>query len=331
MRASIMRYEDGFLPNILAIAYGVLGFYIGIILLTRTSLWANIIGVALTAHSMSICAYLMHECMHGTVFRRRRDNQRLARLLSWISGSCYARLKDLTHMHMKHHTSRADTVSFDYRAFLHEQPAIVRQIVLLLEWAYIPAVDFLMNGYVIARPFCSPQHRDQRKRVIIVFIARSLQLIALALISIKAVLLYFLAYWIFMSVLRLMDVFQHNFEVMSTEAASRVVRSKDYEYEHTYSPLISTRFAALNLLTLNFAYHNAHHAKPAAPWYRLPETQVQAFGPNDKQVLPLAHLLKNYHTYRVRRVMDEECGSPDEKGNINGFVGAVGVSFLADV
>jgi omega-6 fatty acid desaturase (delta-12 desaturase) len=42
--------------------------------------------------------------------------------------------------------------------------------------------------------------------------------------------------------------------------------------------VISFRYELPNWLVLNFGYHNAHHAKPTAPWYRLPALHRELFG-----------------------------------------------------
>ena len=46
---------------------------------------------------------------------------------------------------------------------------------------------------------------------------------------------------------------------------------RDYEQSHTFSNVISIRYPWLNLITLNFGYHNAHHTKPTVPWHELPK------------------------------------------------------------
>jgi fatty acid desaturase len=43
-----------------------------------------------------------------------------------------------------------------------------------------------------------------------------------------------------------------------------------YEQAHTFSNPLSLRHPWVNLFVLNFGYHNAHHAKPTTPWFRLP-------------------------------------------------------------
>ena len=98
---------------------------------------------------------------------------------------------------------------------------------------------------------------------------------------------------------------------------------------NTFSNLISTRYPALNLLVLNFGYHNAHHTKAIVPWYKLPELHEKLYGKDDSQVFPFWNLVKAFHKYRVKRVLNADVGdiSIGEKKGMD-FVGVDGVSFL---
>ena len=60
--------------------------------------------------------------------------------------------------------------------------------------------------------------------------------------------------------------------VDEARARGKAVADRQYEEDNTYSNLLSTRYPWLNLLVLNFCYHNVHHNKPSEPWYRLPNT-----------------------------------------------------------
>jgi hypothetical protein len=82
-------------------------------------------------------------------------------------------------------------------------------------------------------------------------------------------------------------------------------------------------------LTLNFGYHNAHHLKPNAPWYRLPALHQEKFGNDDGQILPIVNLLKAYHRYRVPRILNADSGDIG-RAEARGlhFIGVDGVSFL---
>ncbi|MFT7004041.1 MAG: fatty acid desaturase, partial [Sulfurimonas sp.] len=83
----------------------------------------------------------------------------------------------------------------------------------------------------------------------------------------------------------------------------------------------------LNLLVLNFSFHNVHHDQQMQPWYRLAKLHKKIYGEDDTQVLEFSNLLKSYHRYRVQRVINSDYTNTDvHKGN--GFIGVDGVSFL---
>lgn len=135
------------------------------------------------------------------------------------------------------------------------------------------------------------------------------------------------------------DAFQHTFQVLVPGPAyvsGPGPRTAQYEEENTYSNLISTRWPLLNVLSLNFGHHNAHHRKPMTPWYRLPALHLEMYGSTggnvdcSPQVLPFRELLQTWHANRLRRVLEEDYGFVAKDGNdrARAFIGSVGVSFL---
>jgi len=322
-------------PNLLVVPYTLTGWALGIWLLTRPEIFLNIVGVLLTAHTLVCSGYLIHECVHQTVFIRPSPNDGLGRLMSWLNGSCLADYQRLKIKHLRHHTDRLDVVTFDYRSVLKRVPPWARQTALALEWAYIPVVELMMRGMIVVAPFYYGTVRARIRTVALLTLRLALW-VALAFVSIKAVLLYALSYFIFLHVLRFMDAFQHTYEVFpshSLDPAPRDPRRNSrYEYENTYSNLVAVRWHWLNLLVLNFPYHNAHHTRTGVPWYRLPEVHRKLYGDQDAQVMPCRDLIANYHRHRVARVMAEDYGSVAADGQrASGFLGAVGVSFLTAV
>ena len=160
MTARLFRHAEGALPNSLALAYA-LGGYAGGLWLMATASWPVALAATLwLAHALIIAAYLFHEFAHGTIFTRPEANSRGGVLMTWLTGSCYARYEQLRRKHMRHHVDRADVISLDIKALLQSSPAILRRMVLALEWAYLPAVELLMHAYVIARPFIDPQRHE---------------------------------------------------------------------------------------------------------------------------------------------------------------------------
>jgi len=322
-------------PTFLIVAYTLLGWPLGIWLLTRPDAWLNALGVLLSAHTLIYSAYLIHDCAHHAIFSTRSANDRLGILMSWINGACLANYARLKKKHLRHHSDRLDVVTFDYRAALNRLPASMRRGVLALEWSYVPVVELLMRGMIVAAPFRFGTVAD-RIRVVSLLAVRAAFFAALAFISVKALLLYALSYVIFLTVLRFMDAFQHTYEVFASRsleaAAPDPRRDLRYEYENTYSNLITERWGWLNLLVLNFPYHNAHHVRPSAPWHRLPALHRTLYAERDPQVITCRQLLSSYHRHRVARILAEDYGTVAASGDrVGGFLGAVGVSFLTAV
>jgi fatty acid desaturase len=332
---STLFRRAGAWPNVFMIVYTLGGWMLGVWLLTRPGILLNAAGVLLTAHALVCSGYMIHECAHQTVFARVANNDRLGMLMGWLNGACVVNYQRLKMKHLRHHADRMDVVTFDYRAFLRRAPAWVRGTVLALEWAYIPVVELLMRVMVVVAPFHYGKVRDQVRTVGLVVVRLALWT-ALALISVKALLLYALAYLIFIQVLRFMDAFQHTYEVFPSQSLTPAPpdprRTRKYEHDNTYSNLLATRWPWLNLLVLNFPYHNAHHAKTGAPWYQLPALHRELFGAHEAQVIPCRALIAGYHRHRVARVLTEDYGTVAPQGErASGFVGAVGVSFLTAV
>ena len=323
------------LPDVLIVVYTFLGWAVGIRLLTAAHGELNVIGVLLTTHALVCSAYLIHECIHNTVSSSLRANDRLGMALSWLNGACLADYQRLKKKHLRHHADRLDVVTFDYRAALLRAPGWIRGGVLVLEWAYVPVIELMMRGLIIAFPFRYGTPAD-RVRVIALLSVRIAFFAALAVISIKAVLLYALAYFLFLHVLRFLDAFQHTYDVFPSPSLAPAPvdpkRTRRYEYENTYSNLLSDRLWWLNLLVLNFPYHNAHHERAGESWYRLPALHRELFGNKDPQVVTCRQLAWSYHRHRVSRILATDYGTVAAEGaRASGFLGAVGVSFLTAV
>jgi fatty acid desaturase len=328
----LFRHGGGAVIHSLVILYTLAGWLLGVWMMSRPELVLNATGVLVTAHTLVYSAYLLHDCAHHAIFSRAAANDRLGALLSWLNGACLANYERLKRKHLRHHADRLDVVTFDYRAVLKAAPMVVRRGVLLLEWAYIPAVELLMRGMIVAAPFYDGT-RAERFRIVRLLALRVLFFATLALISVKCVLLYALAYLIFLTVLRFLDAFQHTYEVFATRSLAPAPadprRDRRYEYEHTYSNLLSERWAWLNLLVLNFPYHNAHHSRPGEPWYRLPALHRKLYAAGDRQVITCRQLLVSFHRHRTARVLADGYGEVASSGErANNFIGAVGVSFL---
>lgn len=335
-KKGIWRDPEGLWPNAIAFIYAVPVHLLGLWLLVQPSPLLVIPGLLLTAHTMVIGAYLVHECGHMTLFRSKKINARVAEILLWFTGGAYASFERIQHMHVRHHRDRADVSCFDYQAFLHNGPGWLKRLVVALEWAYIPAVELLMHAQVMIRPFIDEQYHAERTRVILVLVTRLALFYSMFQFSPWSLLAYALAYMLFLQALFLADAFAHTYKAYFVDDPREPVpaegRDRAYDVDHTYSNLISTRWPLLNLLNLNFGYHTAHHERSGVPWYRLPELHVELFGEQHPQILPYRELLKTIHLNRTRRIFVHDYGDVGRgPGRADGFVGAHGVSFLSIV
>jgi len=329
---SFYRYHDGLVPNTLAIGYAGLGYCTGWWLVCVDGWFLNLAGVLLLAHAMVIAAYLVHECAHNTLFTRNEHNAILGNILLWITGSCYGTYEGIRHKHFRHHVDRADVCAFNFRQRLLLYPRVLF-VLQTLERIYIPALDILMHWMVPFIPFVLPGRRNQRVRVLVVLMIRTVVFAAIAFKAPKILLLYPLSYMLMLHILRFMDAFQHTYALFETLEQPRGPEASQFdaafEYHHTYSNLHSQKYPWLNLFTLNFGYHNAHHEKPIQPWYRLPTLNRELFGEQLSQLLPFRNQLSSYFRYRVQRITHEDPVDLDVLSNGGAtFVGVIGVSFL---
>lgn len=336
--AQIFRYDDGVVPNIAAITFTLVGYAAGVAMLGHSSWVANALGFLLVTQTLVWSAYYIHEFAHNAIFKSGVTNERWGTLMSWINGSCYASFDDMRRKHMRHHIERADVITFDVQGFLKRAPKWSRSTVLALEWAYIPAVEFLMRGFVLALPFQDERKRQARGRIVMTAIIRLSAFALMAWWSVKAVILYFLAYLVFVTVLRFADCFQHTYDaypILDSQAIPQdKVRDRVYEQANTYSNVVGLNNPWLNLIWLNFGYHNAHHERPTAPWHRLPKFHRELYPDDYAQLTPVRELLRSFHINRVKRILATNYGqvqAPGSPGRADGFLGAVGVSFLTAV
>jgi len=293
-----------------ALLYVLSGYLGGFAGLFSDRLAINCLAMLLLAHSMIIAAYLVHECGHNLIFRKIQHNTALGRILTWFCGASYGTYEDIRYKHFRHHIDNDDIVWFDYERFFEEHPLTLKAT-QLLEWFYIPAHDLIMHFIMVFTSFIIPQRRNQRRRNVVVILLRAGVFVALLIWAPKVALLYAIAYMLMMTVLRFMDSIQHDYSYSLTLFDSgRAPRKGDteWEQEHTFSNPLSFDTECFNWLTLNFGFHNAHHADMTVPWYRLPAKHRQLFGEKPANVVPLSSQLKIFHRQRVRRIV----GNHDE-------------------
>jgi len=335
--AKVFRDNEGAWRNVAALGVTLAGWPLGIFLLGQAAWWLNAIGFALVVLTLTWSAYFIHEFAHYAIFQSAQTNERWGTLMSWINGSAFARFADLRRKHMRHHVERADVITFDLQGFLRARP-LVRRVVLALEWLHIPAVEFVMRGMVVTLPFIDERKKDARARVLAVGAVRLSAWALLLWWSPKAVALYLVAYLLFVHLLRFADCFQHTYDAYpildNAPIPQDKVRDRAYEQANTYTDVVGVDAKWLNLLWLNFGFHNAHHERPVAPWYRLPALHRELYPAGYAQVVTVGELLSAYHRHRVTRVMAQDYGEvlpPGTPGRADRFIGAVGVSFLTAV
>jgi len=299
-----LKEPAGLHYNGIAVAYAVAGYIAGLTGLFHAAWPVNLLATLLLAHAMTIAAYLIHDCGHNLVFRRHGDNARLGRFLSWLCGASYGTYEDMRYKHFRHHVDNDDVVWFEYEEFFAAHPIILR-ITRILEWFYIPAHDLIMHFIMMFTSFIIPERRNQRVRNVIVIVIRGGVFLTVAVVWPKVAILYAIAYMLMMHILRFMDALQHDYPYHPTLFNYEEPPHKGdsaWEQEHTFSVPLSLRYPRLNWLTLNFGYHNAHHADMNVPWYRLPALHQQLTGGDPERVIPLASQLRLYHRNRVKRV-----------------------------
>lgn len=329
--AAIFREPEGAVPNTVVLLWTSLLWLASFGLMGADHVVLNVIGVLACLHTMVLAAYLIHEAAHYTLFSSPTTNRRVGEWMSFIAGASYASFERIRHLHIRHHRDRADVTCFDFKGLMQRQPWLKRML-QALEWAYIPATEMLMHLQVVWRPFFVSSQRKYLPRALSMLLLRGALLALLASWSLKAVILYAVAYIGLLHVMNFFDAFHHTFEQFFVDEQQPVPmdgRDRAYEQANTFSNLVSARFPALNLLTLNFGYHNAHHEKAAVPWYRLPALHRELYGDTSLAVMPLSELLRTWHRNRVRRVVSDHYGAPAADGRrADSFVGAHGVSFL---
>ena len=331
---STPRYQKILWPNLLALLYVITAYTGGLMLILMHGVLWNIIGVLFLAHAMVIAAYLVHECAHNNIFKKPWLHQWLGEALLWVCGVSYSKYDTIRHKHVRHHTDRADIVAFDYRARIVHYPVLLR-IIKMLEWCYIPAMEIVMHAMTIVLPFVKPEYHDRRARVLIVAFTRAVLFMYFASISFLFILLYPLAYMMFLTVMRFMDVHQHTYDLYETLDQKRGAEAKKYDREfeqkNTYSNILSMKYPWLNMLVLNFPYHNAHHRQPGRPWYLLPRLHHELYADDDTQILSFTDLLKSYYSHRVQRILNGDAINSPAKQLGPDFIGVDGVSFLVAI
>jgi fatty acid desaturase len=315
--------------NVVAVTYTVTGYLGGIALFLSANGWLNGIGVFLLTHSLVLSAYFAHEFMHSSIFQSRDWNAAGGNFMLWLNGGCYSTFDELSRFHISHHVDRVDFSRFDLQEFLMALPAPVRGLMLGLEWLYFPSLAFLVRLRMVTAPFWLAERKEMRSRTNLILLIRGSLFALLGYVSLKALALYVIAYIGMLTVLRFVDAFQHTYEVFSL-GTPIPKRDRAHEQANTFSNLISKRYGWLNLLLLNFGYHNAHHELMKCAWHTLPELDKTLFKGDEVHYITLTELLGNYHRFRVSRISSGQGVAVSKQGQqtLDTFYGGIEVSFL---
>ncbi|MEI6460191.1 MAG: fatty acid desaturase [Pseudomonadota bacterium] len=306
---SVFRFKDvaGATYNGLALLYVAIGYALGLVAIAHGGLLFTVLGVLWLGHALVIAAYLLHECGHNAICSTNADNARLGTVLTWVTGSCYGTYEDIRLKHFRHHVDNADVMWFESRKWFNNHPISAR-LVQLLEWFYIPAHDIVMHFIMVFSAFIIPARRSQRLRNAIVILVRGVLFGLLVWFAPRVAFGYVVAYLLMITALRFMDALQHDYGGMPVlfENFKMPHRGdRGYEQAHTFSNPLSLRHPWINLVVLNFGYHNAHHAKPTTPWFQLPSLHQELFGNSEDRVILFWPSWKSFHRFRVTRVVGE--------------------------
>lgn len=287
----------------------------GVTLLLQNSPWV-FAGVPLVAEAMILAWYLGHECAHNLVFSDRRHNDWLGEALSWINGGAYFAFEGFKNDHLRHHAEQVDLVGVDSASVFASMPSVLRQTILALERAYLPAAFFVIKSCGVANVLRQGGRLAIRAgAVTAVYAAFYATLIYL---SPLAFVLYLAAIIIRIHCVRFVDAFQHDYEHVTLQAPNRAP-DRVFEQRHTFSFPVARKYTFLNYLILNFGFHNAHHAVMTCPWYNLIKLDGVLTNGTAKSVptgqryerrdVPLLTLMHRYHIDRVSRITAGDSGS----------------------
>ncbi len=316
--------------NCLALIYTIVMYGLGVVLLLSQA-WAwNPMGVVLVVHGLVLSATFTHELIHGNIFKEHRSlNAFWGRVMTHLNGACYATWDDLVSHYFNHHIHHGDFVGFDPQAYFKAMPTTLRRLYIAFEWAYLPLLEFELRWRIILAPFFDKEKRHLVWRNLGFMLYRAALFTGMGWYSPKALILYATAYISFVNLMRFADAFHHTYDYVIMEQPIPK-RDRIYEQAHTYSNLVSTRFPWLNLLFLNFGYHNAHHHNMSVPWYELPKLHQDVFGGELGGIMPLPLLTGNYHRFRLQRLFSGqgEVAIAANDSTLADFTGGIAVSFL---
>lgn len=302
--------------NVTLIAVIAMSYCGGLLLVTRSRPGLVALGAASLLVAMLLSWYLSHDCAHHLVFRDKRKNHVLGEVLSWINGVAYFRFHEYCTYHIRHHTKQVDFIGVDITAALARLPVWLGQSLIALEAAYLPAMYGFIKFSALFAILKEPD-RGYRMRVASLLLVTAGFFLVLGYLSPAAVACYLIVVCLRIHCIRFVDAFQHSYVQVAPDHATPT-KGRQYEQHHTFSFPVARRFKGLNLLILNFGYHNAHHALPGCPWYNLPALDAlitssgaaddAASGASPTQRVSFLELLRGYHRHRRYRITTTDEG-----------------------
>ena len=328
-RTDSIFFQSGILLNCAVIFYIVGGYFVSWLTFFSPSVSINLLGCGLLTHSLIASAYMAHEFMHGSVFKSMKWNTVGGNIMLWLNGSYYSGFRNLAKIHITHHINSIDSADFDIPRFLRDSSKPVRYIILGLEWLYFPAVNFFLRFREILILFQRRNLSKSKLHLFLFLIVRAVFFLFIGIHSTKALILYFLSYVSMINILRFMDAFQHTYDVFPS-SSKLPKRDTKYEQENTFSILFPNHLSWLNLLFLNFGFHNAHHADMKCPWHQLDSLNEHLFPVLETNTIPILNAVKSYHYFRIKRLLLGQGNvlKKEKDLDISRFYGAIGVSFL---
>jgi fatty acid desaturase len=345
--------KEGY-KTIYAFGYALFADFLGMLLMIQPSGGRDrtLVAMALAIHGRVVAAYLVHEATHDTIFVETWANRCMGIACTWLAGCPYCNFDHIRKMHIAHHKDRTDLVEFDYRSFVQNGHPLVKAFCCFCEYCFIPIVETSMNlrqalGPILIGIFLPRYNRFfSRERIWSASLGSSFQVaFYLFLWHHNALFIHLICGAVVLQVLAFGDAFHHTYEAVFPQdyVPGPGNRTAQFEEDNTYSNLISTSYPRMNLLNLNFGYHNAHHKRPMVPWYQLPSYHEKLYKSGQKtvkdwdalsacpQVLPVNEVYRSWYRHRIRRITEDHygrvhpAGTPDRARD---FVGTLGASFL---
>ncbi len=283
-------------------------------------------GIILLSEAMILAWYLSHEAAHYLAFRQKWSNMLLGAILSWPIGTAYFPFEEYRLNHIRHHVEKIDIIGFNVQEFINKLSPFWRGALTVAEGVYIPAIFFIVKIQGIAEMLKSKG--ADRRRAIVAGFGYGLFFLAIMYASPAAIAWMCIAVLIRIHCIRFVDAFQHTYDQIPQDRTIEK-RSRQYEQNNTFSFPVFRRYPVLNLIFLNFGYHNAHHAAPGCPWYRLPKADgILAEGLNEVNSSTLYsctpkigfwEILSNYHRHRIDRLIKYDQENVCDEGGIFSF------------